>query len=383
MLNTQRIKINFLIACSQKTQSSQSRKIIEATLNKPENELRDILLLAYQHGVIPLVYHNIKNYKTLSDINRLKQSYREIATNNMLMSIELIKTMNIFSQHKIPALAFKGPALAKMAYGDIALRQFGDLDILIQQKDLTKVIKLLQQRNYSLDIELQEKEEKEFFSSVNVVGLTDKEKNISIEIHWKLTAQNYAIFWDQSKIWEQIDEVVIQKYPIATLSFVNHLLYLCVHGAKHLYERLEWLCDIDRLIRTNAAIEWKELIKAAQKLKIVRTLLLSLALCESILDLKIDDSIKIKIDQDKSLKKLKQKIIILSFSDSLQKPSAYQKFILLYSMRDTLYDKVSFVYFSLFSPKFDDYKTFKLPKYLTPLYPILRIMRLVKKYFLS
>jgi hypothetical protein len=72
------------------------------------------------------------------------QSYNiEIAKTNMLMTAELIAVMKLLKDNEIEAIAFKGPTLSQMAYGDITLRQFSDLDILIDQKDIYKASKIL------------------------------------------------------------------------------------------------------------------------------------------------------------------------------------------------------------------------------------------------
>jgi len=383
MLVAEHTKINLLIASCKKEKSVESEETIATILQYSEESQEDMIHLAYYHGVLPLLYKSIKHHQTLYGLSILKQNYQKIARNNMLMSMELIKTIDLFKQKNISALAFKGPALAQIAYSDITLRQFGDLDILIHQKDIDSVIELLEERHYILDIEMQEQEREKILSTLNVIGLKHSEKNIRIEIHWRLTARNYAISWDDSKIWERYDEVIIHKQAIPTLSFDNHLLYLCVHGAKHLYERLEWLCDIDCMLRTKPAISWEEIILSAERLKVLRILLLTLGLCETILDLELSDRVKKEMNKDISLVKLQEKIIALSFTDKIQKPTGYQKFILLYSMRDSLYERLSFVYFSLFTPKFDDYKMFQLPKYLSALYPILRVFRLGKKYLFT
>ena len=51
----------------------------------------------------------------------------------MLMSAELIRIMKLLEKNDIKALAFKGPVLSQMVYGDITLRQYVDLDVLIRK----------------------------------------------------------------------------------------------------------------------------------------------------------------------------------------------------------------------------------------------------------
>ena len=59
------------------------------------------------------------------------------------MTSELIKVMKLFEENGVEYISFKGPVLSQLAYGDITLRQYVDLDILIKKEDLRKADNLL------------------------------------------------------------------------------------------------------------------------------------------------------------------------------------------------------------------------------------------------
>ena len=85
----------------------------------------------------------------------LKTANTNIVKDNMLMTSELIKVMNLLELNNIKAISFKGPVLSQMAYGNIALRQFVDLDILVEEKSLEKVSSILLENNYEEEYKLQ------------------------------------------------------------------------------------------------------------------------------------------------------------------------------------------------------------------------------------
>jgi len=53
---------------------------------------------------------------------------------NFFLTKELLELLTLFEAHCIPASPYKGPALAIMAYGNLALRQFSDLNILVHKR---------------------------------------------------------------------------------------------------------------------------------------------------------------------------------------------------------------------------------------------------------
>ncbi len=61
---------------------------------------------------------------------------------------ELQRILDIFKSHGITAIPYKGPVLAIQAYGNLAFREFGDLDIFIQKQDFLKVKELLLDNGY-------------------------------------------------------------------------------------------------------------------------------------------------------------------------------------------------------------------------------------------
>ena len=306
-----------------------------------------------------------------------------IVQKNMLMTSELLKIMHLLEENNIQALAFKGPALAQMAYGDITLRQYGDLDILIKNKDRRRVIDIITESGYIPEIILNSNTKKTFFTHVNVIAFYHPVSNIRIEIHWKMLSKNYAISWKEANLWQTQTNICINNYQIPILSIEQLLLYLCVHSAKHLYERLEWISDIDSSVRTNPDINWETVSSEASKLGVSRILHLSLALCETLFDLKLPQIIKEESQKDKVIQKLKNTIIKQNFGHTTPFKKSYHYFILMWRMRGKLSDKLSFAFLGIFTPTIDDLLFMQLPNQLSILYILLRPYRLIKKYLIS
>jgi len=268
-----------------------------------------------------------------------------------------------------------------MAYGDITLRQFGDLDILIKKEDRSKMMALLIGEHYIPEINLLKETEETFFDCVNVIGLHKASTGVRVEIHWELLPKNYAIDWEEDALWASKNSVPINNIPTPVLSLEPLLLYLCAHGAKHLFERLEWVCDIDRSIRSNPDIDWQSLVHEAKSLGIKRMLFLGLALSQHFFKLDLPEQIIKQIEEDKALPSLIAKVIEVNFSQTSKKGKSYSSFGLLWSMRENLSDQLRFAWRGLFAPKFDDFLFIQLPKHLAFLYPLVRPYRLLTKYF--
>src|SRR5271155_5627049 len=67
---------------------------------------------------------------------RLKSALRANTVRCLFLTAELNKILELFQAAGILAIPYKGPVCAAQAYGDITLREFEDLDIILPQRDL-------------------------------------------------------------------------------------------------------------------------------------------------------------------------------------------------------------------------------------------------------
>ena len=65
-----------------------------------------------------------------------------------MLTAELIKIMDLYRSQGIQAMPYKGPVLAVQAYGDVTLREFDDLDIVLRQRDMAKANDAIQGAGY-------------------------------------------------------------------------------------------------------------------------------------------------------------------------------------------------------------------------------------------
>ena len=103
---------------------------------------RYLLERATHHRVIPLLYRGLLRSRAGLVPDRvmaeLAHQSAAIAARNLLLTAELIKLSEWLDSQQIRAIPYKGPTSAVVAYGNVGVRQFGDLDILVQPRDYLK-----------------------------------------------------------------------------------------------------------------------------------------------------------------------------------------------------------------------------------------------------
>jgi hypothetical protein len=274
-------------------------------------------------------------------VAELKARYMTISRRNMLMSAELLRIMKLLEENNIPALAFKGPALSQMAYGDITLRQYGDLDILIPPENLFKAATLLEENAYTLQGSIHFLHDPLWIKASKDMVLVHQQKNIIIEMHWKLFHSTFAKNTQEIHLWDERDTIYINKKEVHTLNKNLLLSYLCIHGSRHLWERVEWIVDIDRIIRKND-LSWSEILKYANLFHSRTMLLLGLSLSHLLFSTKLPKDI-LSMLHEKKITHLTQTMIELlntplpknpTFNDIVKRKRIHA------SMQDGIYNKI-------------------------------------------
>ncbi len=275
-------KFLFLISCCYEKLSEDDIDFIHTYLSKT-TDYQSLISIALKHGILPMVYKTIKylprstSKHTQYFLSELKPVYMQIVQKNIMMSAELLKIMHILEKNHIKALAFKGPVLSQMAYGDITLRQYGDLDILVNPKDLFNAGILFQNNNYTLQGSIDFLNDPLWIEAAKDMILVHEQKNIIIEMHWKLFHSTFAKDSHEVNFWDDIQKIYINEIEVPSLNSNLLLSYLCIHGSRHLWERIEWIVDIDRLIKKNQ-ISWDEVLKYTDLFHSRTMLLLGLSL---------------------------------------------------------------------------------------------------------
>jgi hypothetical protein len=344
-----------------------------------------LLSLARRHGVVPLIYKQMQahvgSYPSLKpSLSLFAEAYHRIAYRNMLMSAELLRIVALLGEAGITARAFKGPALALLAYGDITMRQFGDLDLLVKVEDRQRAVAWMRQNGYLPEIMLKKSTEALFFASVNVLGFRNPSNGIRIELHWELFPKNYAVDWHAGRLWAAEGSLSLNHHPLPVLADKHRLLYLSIHGAKHLFERLEWVCDIDRVVRCMPKAAWAPLLEEAGQMGTMRMLCLGLECSRRFLGTPLPETVMQWIEKDPLLPVLVRKIVCHAYSKEVPQKRGHATFLLLWQMRERYSDRLRFAWRSIFSTKLDDFLWIQFSRKRAWLYLFVRPFRLWMKY---
>jgi len=379
-------ELQLLINCCKTTPSEDDIAFIRSQLTTDNLSLSTSLShLAHAHGIFPLFYHSLKTHASDlipgDTLQALKQQYMTIVQRNMLMAAELIRIMKLFQGNGIDALAFKGPALALMAYGDITLRQYVDLDVLVRKNDIYRVDTLLKNRGYQRVLKLTPSQEPIWINFAHDMGLYHPDNGVHFEMHWSLMDEDYPMQLDLADIWKNPGKVTINQQAINTFSNEDLLVYLCIHGSKHLWERIEWIKDIDLLIQAQE-IDWKKTEQKVEGSGFETMFYLGLCLADSLFETSFPARITEQMNNNKKLRDFAD-IITKDWQteNSASITSTLNKTRTMLKLFPGMKEQLLYLHKTILKPSFNEYWFVDLPKSLHWLYYFIRPYLLLKKYF--
>lgn len=247
-----------------------------------------------RHGVTALVYSALSRAAARhlpDDVDRQfrQQSHATVAQNLQLAS-ELRAVCALFTRHGIDMLAYKGPALSLLIYGDLARREFSDLDLVVAQKDVGAAFLLLQKHGYTpTSIDDLQQTQRGFISPCG---------SVLVEIHWQVSRQLVAPNLPAAWLWEDTQHVNVLGARAETFSPETLLLTLCIHGAKHLWAALKWVSDIAALLDTYPNLNWERCFARAAEIDSERTLLVGLRLAHTLLRAPLPEDVEHRLAAD-------------------------------------------------------------------------------------
>ncbi len=373
---------NEILVCCAVTAMSEERGELLKTLVKNNVDWAYLIKLAQRHGVTPLLYRNISVFcreevprEVLQD---LKNQFEANEQRNIFLSGEVIKIMHVLESNGIPAIPFKGPALAISVYGDPALRQFSDLDVLVGIEDVLKAGELLGTLGYKPELQLERSQAADLLEYQYEYPLIHKNGRIFVELQWEIAPRYLNCPPILERLWKYYkpssDESFFSILPPEYL-----LLMLCIHGTKDFWRQLIWVCDVAELIRASRNMDWPSVIETGHSFGCRRMLFLGLFLARHIFGTALPDTVLQEIDGDPTTKKLAGWVLSRLFQKDGEPPGFRSYFFYLLS-KERLQDKIRFSLRLITTISPQDWAFLRLPSSLHFLYYFVRPIRLATKY---
>lgn len=234
-----------------------------------------------RHGIAPLVLDAVRAgalAMPTETATALAARCQAIARDNLRRTAELLRVAAAWRSVGVAMLVLKGPALAVLAYGDLARREFGDLDLLVARRDVDAAWRTLLDLGYRPCPPLTAAQRAIHRRSGYHQAFVNATTGVAVELHWALVPRALNAVLDGQGAADRARDVSLGGALVPTLGADDLLMFLAIHGAKHAWRRLAWIADFAHVMVRDSNVDWPTLVARAGRSGADRMLALAAAL---------------------------------------------------------------------------------------------------------
>jgi hypothetical protein len=357
-----------------------SRRIREAA--QKEMDWVQFIRLALRHGTLPLTYWNL--HRICPDIvpsnvlEPLRARHEAVAAEGRLLAEELVGILGLLDSQGIPAVPYKGPALAVRLYGDLSLRGFGDLDIVIGERDALRARHLLIDRGYAPALQLDSGELNQYLRDNHEMQFCRPDRNVRLDLHWRYTSRSACLAGDPERFLQHLETISIAGKEVRSLRLESYLLLLSMHAAKHKWAQLKLICDIAEIL-TVPDLDWHYVLHEADDLGLKRALGTGLLLAQGLLGAALPPKLARELKIDRTAKALAAQACTRLFEEPGESWGAEADYTFQFELRERFRDRTK-IFLRHFLPKLKpnerDRVFLSMPRSLSVAYYVVRPVRL-------
>jgi hypothetical protein len=263
---------------------------VESGAEQPQKSsdlsVSDLMAEIRRHRVGAFLTHRLSR-ETIAALTpefgtRLRRLGQQNQMGALRQTAEVIRLTRQFDEAALWVRSIKGIQLAELLYEGQGIRHAGDIDLLIEEKDVLKADALLQKQGFQRthpNCEMTPLRWEKYIEVWRDCEYRHPETGSAVELMWRL-ANNDSL--QSLAISLQSTEVQLGGYPLKGLAHEVHVVYLLVHGSTHGWHRWFWLVDIALLMNAKST-NWTRVHEIAVEAGVDRHLWLGLFLAQELL----------------------------------------------------------------------------------------------------
>jgi hypothetical protein len=344
-----------------------------------------VITRAQTHRVLPLLHRALCVALVRDGVpppvaKRIRRVYLQVVAVNLIWNAELTRIARAFNQEEIGILPMKGPALAERVYGDVTLRMFSDLDILVPRDAVLPAKALLLELGYEPE-QMAPGQEKLHLRVECEYLFTRRDGGIPffVEVHWAAMPRLLGTLLDPADIWKRSVPVSVGDAVVQRMAYEDELLYLCIHGWKHRWDSLLWMCDINEFLdRYRDSIDWREFLERAETHRIQRIVGTALWLVAQLFRIELPPELADALGRDPYWRPLPVRVTD-SFPGISRERTNLETHLFYLRSLPSPGRRAAYLGHLLVQPTGTDFSEVPLPSSAAWAYPFLRPMRLAWK----
>ena len=329
------------------------------------------LALAERHRVVPLVAEGL----TAAGREPLRRRVLALAQQTVRLEQELAAIARIWSTAGVEFLVMKGPALARQAYPVPEVRAYDDLDLWVATDDFDRAVRALETEGYRRSQPLGPRAAACARRAGIEAGLVHPDRGRLVEVAhgWRALAPTRRA---AEEIIARSVVLEIAGGRIRAPAPGHALIFACLHGAHHRWDRFSWVADVAGLWQRLEPAEREEACATARRWQVETMLGLGLRLAAEQLGIALEGPAG-EWAWDARTAALYPRIGLVTIGPDAARVPMLERLRFERDAQDSAWRRWRIMAGWVFTPTLGDIEARPLPEALYPLYAVLRPLRLL------
>lgn len=363
-----------LLLCARSRPEPRCDERLRALLAQPLDWGR-LIKMAWINRMIPLLHwHLLRLGAALPDwtVKHLAEARDRNEDRGRRLMHRFASLIDALDAAGIAMITFKGPTLEALAYAEAGQRECADIDILVHEADLDRIVPAIESLGYRLD-KLDALEERIFRGYHFAYEFTDPTGAANIDAHWRLLPSTWSIPIDYDGLWRRSATTQIAGRTVRVLTDEDLLFYLALHSTKERWLRLRMVCDIAELLRARPSLDWNRALTLAQAQGGRRILLYAAYLAATWLDAPVPQAVLAFATDDPLIVRFERDLWHFFQIGEEDFSRLFDLSSFRYRVLDRSIDRIGYVIRTLATPRLVHTQIVRLPAALVPVYVPLKI----------
>lgn len=350
-------------------------------------ECSDVELLceaAVSQGMLGHLHQMVSAAKDVDPalVNRLARLQGISSRRCLRQTGYLVRLLDELETSGVRAIPYKGPMWAERLYGDVTLRSWVDLDLLVAHEHMPRARELFLHSGFvdgnAFNAELMSRRRRGW----GEVHFVSTDGHMHLDVHWEVTVGFSGRSLTAETLLARSRPSSLLAREVIGLSAVDMLLTSALHGTRHRWHDIEGILGMAVLVDATPRESWAALMAEARKAGCRRRVAVSVAHVCRVLGLELPGEVAGAIERDATARALLRSLRPDSLSRSAASSGRGELVHLLwvFATEDSIAAGLWHGFTRLFRPGPADWATLGLPRYMEWLYYMIRPFRLAGKW---
>lgn len=272
LLEDEKFSVEFVLTLLLSTSSfAGDHKKCFHRLSDNSPDFKKIVALAEFHKALPLVQNNLlvlKEYIPEQIVYQCRAALRRNSLRSLAQMSWLMHCMNLLEEAGVAVAWFKGPFFAENILGGVGLKQSLDIDALVRPEQIVKAVRVLEKAGMVPLVTLDNKQLQKMVQQDNELPMLHYESGMVVDLQWELSGSFSRWRWGWRELEPDMKKVEMSGMSITTFGDTDMILYLCLHGAQHLWRELGHLVVLREYLATVQDPDWNSFMKKVEQMRV-------------------------------------------------------------------------------------------------------------------